>query len=186
MTEGERIEFPASRRKAAVLMIMAAFVVLAFVGVDWFRWAETSVRWAAIVFGVGFASYFTMFALALFFRRKPVFTADASGLGLPVGGLSLIEIPWGDIDHYEIVTRKVRLLPGLATRAFGVVLTDEAMRRRSLSESVRREIRLNRASMGVDILLTHWFAPVGFEEIRAAARRWRPQLDTTPDAAPPA
>ncbi|MEO0760779.1 MAG: hypothetical protein AAFZ09_03075, partial [Pseudomonadota bacterium] len=69
-----------------MLMMLSAFVMLAFIGVDWFRWAESSVKWAAIIFGLGFAAYFLTFALALFFRRSPVFVADAEGMSMPVGG----------------------------------------------------------------------------------------------------
>ncbi|MEO0761811.1 MAG: hypothetical protein AAFZ09_08375, partial [Pseudomonadota bacterium] len=64
-------------------------------------------------------------------------------------------------------------------RAFGVRLTPEARRRADWSESTVREFRLNRASMNVDLLLTHWFSPVDFTEILAAARRFEPALDQT-------
>ncbi|MEL6196244.1 MAG: hypothetical protein AAFT19_00220 [Pseudomonadota bacterium] len=172
----------ASRRKAALLMMFSAFVVLTFIGVDWFRGYASSVKWAAIIFGMFFALYFMTFALALFFRRKPVFSVNAEGIGMPVGGLSLLEVPWHDVDGYAIVTKRIKWIPGLASRAFGVRLTHDAHKRGRFSESALREFRLNRASMDVDVLLTHWFSPVAFEEIREAARRFRPALDQTPEA----
>lgn len=181
MTEGERISFPASRRKAALLMMLGAFVVIAFVGVDWFRWAEPAVKWGAIVFGMGFAAYFVTFALALFFRNKPVFAVDAEGIEMPVGSLSLIRIPWSDVESFEVVTRGIRYVPGLASQAFGVRLTADARARPEWSETAVREFRLNRASMDVDVLLTHWFAPVGFDEVLKAARQFKPALDRTAD-----
>ncbi|MEM6972083.1 MAG: hypothetical protein AAF577_04685 [Pseudomonadota bacterium] len=182
MTDATRISYPASRRKAAVLMMLAAFVVLAFIGVDWFRWAQSSVKWGAIIFGLAFAAYFVTFALALFFRGKPVFAVDGDGIEMPIGGLSLIRIPWADVESYELVTRGIRLMPGLATQAFGVRLRPDARARADWSESAVREFRLNRASMDVDVLLTHWFAPVGFDTILDAARRFRPELDRTAEA----
>lgn len=178
----DRVVVMASRKKAAMLMLFGAFVVLAFIGVDWFRDYASSVKWAAIIFGMFFALYFMGFALALFFRPKPVFTVDAEGIGMPVGGFSLLELPWHDVESYAIVTRRIKWMPGLASRAFGVRLTREAHRGGRFGDSELREFRLNRASMDVDVLLTHWFAPVSFEEIRDAARRFKPALDTTPEA----
>ncbi|MEM9784088.1 MAG: hypothetical protein AAF899_16635 [Pseudomonadota bacterium] len=177
MNDGGRISFPASRRKALVLLVLAVFVVLAFFGVDWFRWAESSVKWGAIVFGMGFAAYFLTFALALFFRNKPVFAVDDEAIEMPIGGMSLIRIPWSDVESYEIVKKGISLVPGIESQAFGVRLQPDARAREDWSETAVREFRLNRASMDVDVLLTHWFAPVGFDEVIAAARRFKPALE---------
>lgn len=178
----DRYVVMASRRKPAVLMIFGAFVLLAFIGVDWFRNYASSIKWAAIIFGMFFALYFIGFALALFFRRRPVFSVDAEGIAMPVGGLSLMHFPWHDVESYQIVRQRIKWLPGLASRAFGVVLTEDAHRRARFTESQLREFRLNRSSMNVDVLLTHWFAPVAFEDIREAARRFKPGLDRTPES----
>lgn len=169
----------ASRRKASFLVLIAAFVVLAFVGVDWFSAAEPAVQIAAILVGVGLAGYFTAFALALFFRRQPVFEVDADGIALPVGLAGLVRLPWAHVERYAVVSRRFRLLPFAASTAFGLCLTSEGKRRGGFSDAQVREFKLNQASMGVDVILTHWFSPVPFEAIREAAGRFRPDLDAT-------
>lgn len=175
------VAFAASRRKAAFLMVIAALVVLAFAGVDWFRSAEPAIRFAAGLLGAGLAGYFAVFALALFFRRRPVFAVDAQGVALPVGLTGLVRLPWERVAGYAVVSRRYRLLPFAGSTAFGVRLTEEARREGGLSDAEQREFRLNDASMGADVILTHWYSPVGFEAIRAAARRFRPDLDRTDD-----
>jgi hypothetical protein len=169
----------ASRRKAALLAAIAAVVVLAFAGVDWFRGSEPAVRYAAVLLGLALAGYFASFALALFFRRRPVFAADAEGLALPVGMTGLVRVPWSQVADYAIVSRRFRLLPFLSSTAFGARLTAEGRKSGAFTEAQKREFRLNEASMGVDVLLTHWFSPVSLDEVRAAARRFRPDLDRT-------
>ncbi|MEM6678947.1 MAG: hypothetical protein AAF675_13860 [Pseudomonadota bacterium] len=169
----------ASRPKAAVLSTLGAFVVVAFAGVDWFRWTEPAIKWAAIIFGLAFVAYFVTFALMLAFRRKPVFTVDAEGIGMPTGGMGFVRVPWEEVAGYGRVVRGLRLIPGLASEAFGVRLTPEALRSQRFSISQEREFKLNRASMSADILLTHWFSPLGFDAILAGARRFRPDLDIT-------
>lgn len=171
----------ASRPKAAVLSMLAAFVVVAFAGVDWFRWTLPSIKWAAIIFGLAFVGYFVTFALALALRSRPVFTVDGEGIGMPTGGFGFILIPWEDVESYGILVRGVTYVPGLASEAFGVRLTSEARRSKRFSQTQRREFRLNRVSMGADVLLTHWFSSVPFDEVREAARRVRSDLDATDD-----
>lgn len=172
----------ASRRKAGFLLAIAALVVLGFAGVDWFRGAEPAIRYAAMIFGLGLAGYFATFALALFFRRKPVFAADARGLALPVGLTGLVSLPWEHVAGYAVISRRFRLVPFAASTAFGVRLTPAGKRHGGFTDAQVREFRLNEASMGADVILTHWFSPVGFEEVRAAARRFRPDLDRTGEA----
>ncbi|MEM7496430.1 MAG: hypothetical protein AAF371_00395 [Pseudomonadota bacterium] len=169
----------ASRPKAAVLSMLGAFVVIALAGVDWFRWAEPAIKWSAIIFGLAFVAYFVTFALALAFRSKPVFTVDEAGMGMPTGGFGFVKIPWDEIEGYGLVVRGVKYVPGLASEAFGVRLTPGARTAGRFSETQRREFRLNRISMAADVLLTHWFCPLPFEEVRDAARRFRPDLDLT-------
>ncbi|MEO0822995.1 MAG: hypothetical protein AAF074_21535, partial [Pseudomonadota bacterium] len=171
------IEIPASRRKAAVLAILAGFVVLAFAGADWFRWAEPTMKWAAMTVGFAFAGFFIVFALMLFFRRLPVFTADETGLGMPMGGTALAHLPWEEIESYGVVTRPIPFGLGLSSRVFGVRLREGAAGRLGFSDSQQREVRLNRASMDTDVLLTHWFAPVGFDHVLSAARSFRGDLE---------
>lgn len=177
---GAPVRVHASRTKASMLMLLGAFVVVAFSGVDWFRGLDNAFALAAVVFGLMFAGYFVAFAMALFFRRAPVFAVDMNGIAMPVGILSTLDLSWHEVESYAIVTRPIRWMPGVSSRAFGVTLTPEAFRRRDLDDAVLRECRLNRASMGVDLVLTHWFCPVSFEEVRAHARRFRPGLDATP------
>ncbi|MEL6767642.1 MAG: hypothetical protein AAFP17_10710 [Pseudomonadota bacterium] len=169
----------ASRSKAAVLSILGAFVVVAFAGVDWFRWTEPAIKWAAIIFGLAFVGYFVTFALALALRSRPVFTVDDDGIGMPTGGIGFVVIPWEDVAGYGTVVRGVTYMPGLASEAFGVRLHADARRSERFTEAQRREFRLNRVSMGADVLLTHWFSSVPFDEVREAARRYRPDLDIT-------
>ncbi|MEM9763344.1 MAG: hypothetical protein AAF968_12675 [Pseudomonadota bacterium] len=169
----------ASRPKAAVLSILGAFVVVAFAGVDWFRWTEPAIKWAAIIFGLSFVGYFVTFALALAFRSKPVFSVDEHGIGMPTGSLSFVVIPWDDVDGYGTVVRGITYVPGLASEAFGVRLNAQAKQSDRFTDAQRREFRLNRVSMGADVLLTHWFSSVPFDEVLEAARRVRPDLDAT-------
>ncbi|MEM8623515.1 MAG: hypothetical protein AAGG47_08335 [Pseudomonadota bacterium] len=175
----DRYVMHASRPKAAVLSILGAFVVIAFASVDWFRWAQPSIKWAAIIFGLAFTGYFVAFALALGFRRKPVFSVDEAGIGMPTGGLGFVTIPWSEVECYGVVVRGVRYVPGLASEAFGVRLNAEGRKSARFTSAQQREFRLNRASMGADVLLTHWFASERFDAVHDAARRFRPDLDGT-------
>jgi hypothetical protein len=169
----------ASRSKAAFLAVLGAFVIVTLMAVDWFRWAEPAIKWAAVIFGLGFVGYFVTFACAIAFRRRPVFRVDAAGIGMPTGGTGFLEVPWERVACYGRVVRGIRWIPGLASEAFGVRLTEQGKKDPGLTEAQRREMRLNRVSMGADLLLTHWFSPVDFDEVAAAARRFRPDLDGT-------
>ena len=171
-------ELRASPLKAGALFLLDLVVPAAFEAVDWFRWHRyEAMELGAIVFGLAFAAYFILFAMALLFRLAPVFTAGPDGLGMPMGSSMLVEIPWEEIESYGIVTRKLRLLPLFESRAFGVRLTDAARASDRFPQAYQREFALNRRAMDVDVVLTHWYAPRGLDEALDAARAHRPERE---------
>lgn len=174
--ERGRIALRASRTKPLALMALGFFVLLAFFGVDWFRWSTAGVRWAASTVGIAFSSYLIIFSTAILFRGRPVFTAGPEGLGMPMGSSALVQLPWDEIEAYGLVTRRIPWALGLSSRVFGVRLKPGVTAQHRFSEGHIREFRLNRRAMGVDVLLTHWFAP-DFAEVLTAARAWRPDLE---------
>jgi len=178
MSSGATTVLRASPAKAGALFLLGLVVPAALEAVDWFRGERyQALEWAAYVFGIAFAAYFILFSMALFFRKAPVFTAGPEGLGMPMGSSLLVDFPWDEIESYGVVTRKVGFLPLFESRAFGVRLTDAARNADRFPQEYQREFRLNRRAMDVDVVLTHWYAPRGFDEVLEAARRHCPEKE---------